>query len=145
MILTCPNCATRFFADSLAIGCDGRRVKCAACGGVWTAASEPQFAANAESEITVASSEHPLDGEGADVDAQSTSVESAPLFVNQTSRTRGAARKSRPRPGALGVVIALFVVVAGLLVFQRSIERSFPGAATFYDSVGLKSARASVG
>lgn len=35
MILTCPNCSTRYSIDPLSIGPEGRAVKCAKCGNKW--------------------------------------------------------------------------------------------------------------
>ena len=37
MILTCPNCATRFFVERESVGPAGRRVKCSACATEWVA------------------------------------------------------------------------------------------------------------
>src|SRR5665213_2124431 len=41
MILTCPECATSYFADDSSIGA-GRTVRCAACGNTWRAEPDPQ-------------------------------------------------------------------------------------------------------
>ncbi len=37
MIVTCPNCTTRFLVPDDAIGSTGRRVKCGSCGHIWLA------------------------------------------------------------------------------------------------------------
>ena len=37
MILVCPSCDTRYFADDSSIGKEGRRVRCATCGHAWHA------------------------------------------------------------------------------------------------------------
>src|SRR5690348_14679877 len=35
MIITCPNCATRYQADAAKFPATGRKVKCAKCGHAW--------------------------------------------------------------------------------------------------------------
>ncbi len=133
MILTCPNCATRFFADDQAIGPDGRRVKCDACQTVWTASAVPAAETTPEAEPAAVP-------ETSTKSAVTPGAEAAdsPLFAARASPKRTAKDTGAGKPWALGMVVVLFVVVAGMLVFQPAIEKAFPGAATFYRSIGLR-------
>ena len=128
MILTCPKCATRFFADDDTIGPAGRRVECNACGEIWSSAGVNDV-------VESSSRTHP-DIEAATGDESATAA--APLFVERASPSR----KTLSRPSRAPLVIGLFILafaIVGLFVFQQEIERIFPGASTVYQSLGLGS------
>jgi predicted Zn finger-like uncharacterized protein len=52
MIVTCPACETRYQVDDAALrGADGRRVRCADCGNVWTYTPEGEAIQEAMAEL----------------------------------------------------------------------------------------------
>lgn len=129
MILTCPKCATRFFADDLAIGPAGRRVKCDACGEVWSSAG-------AEGPPDFSSRVAPADDPVAEVERAAT-IE-VPLFTERGTPPRKPARGRSRAPWLFGALIVAIAIV-GAFAFEHQIERMFPGASTVYRSVGLGS------
>src|SRR5438105_8345665 len=43
MIITCPQCETRYTADAASFSASGRKVRCSKCGHLWhQAAPEPE-------------------------------------------------------------------------------------------------------
>ena len=142
MILTCPNCATRFFAAESVIGPIGRRVECNACGTVWLATSSPHRRPVWEVDAQSVAGDIPFANSFRGGDPPATQ---SPLFVDRDAVARKRTKK-RSRGGInLAVILLLLVVaiIAGLLVLQRPIERAFPSLHPLYQSVGLS--RSSVG
>lgn len=43
MILTCPECATRFLIKDEALGANGRTVRCSQCAATWFASPDPEI------------------------------------------------------------------------------------------------------
>ncbi len=149
MILTCPNCATRFFVADDLIGPEGLRVKCDACGEVWAASQEPGHATFTQSPpAPLVAAEPYVEGEPEVEVADQTeaiasadpvaapAAEEAPLFV----RRPGVPEEPRPSGGRRwGLTLLLIVagLIVGLLLFQTQLTRAFPGAATIYGDLGL--------
>jgi predicted Zn finger-like uncharacterized protein len=135
MILTCPKCATRFFADDHAIGPEGRRVKCDACGEVWSSTGAKDVAdLSAPADPATA---HPIVSDGVD-------TANSPLFVERGSPPRQTVRKRSRAPWVIGLLVVALAVV-GIFVFQHRIERMFPGASTVYQSLGFRDPDRAVG
>lgn len=57
MIVTCPNCQTRYLVDDAVLGSSatGRRVRCASCGNLWTYSSEAEAIHAAVADLTAES------------------------------------------------------------------------------------------
>lgn len=136
MILTCPECATRYFVGDDQVGPGGRTVRCASCGARWTATGE------ADLELFV----DPEQG------ALSKPPEPPPLFDTPVSELPGdelpkvfrakAQTERRVREAtATGVIwggMAAFVSVTLLLglLFKTDVARLWPRSASAFAAAG---------
>lgn len=111
MILTCPECSTRYSVEPASLGTTGRTVRCAHCGTRWTA--RPPDDAPQAVELAPA----------------------APLL------RRLGARSDRDRPGRTAAVWLLAALAALLLVgsviARDEIVASFPASAAIFQRIGL--------
>ena len=138
MILTCPECATRYFVDDARVGPAGREVRCASCGNRWTAKPE---AAPLDLESTPdlgAFGKEPAKPAAGPVAAGDLPAEELPKAFRQRAQTRVKEREA----AATGVIWAGlaggFAVLLGLTVLMRQdIAEIFPRAAGAYAMAGL--------
>jgi len=150
MILTCPECASRYFVDDSKVGPEGRVVRCAACGHRWTAHNEeaadlfedpenPSLASREDSEAETASAEDPQ---------QPEAVEEPPVSalpgeeLPKVFRARADAERRLREATVTGVIWAgmaavMAALVIGALIFRIDIVRILPGTAGAYAAVGL--------
>lgn len=120
MLLTCPNCSTRFVAPDSAIGPDGRRVKCGRCGHIWHA-RPPEPAAPTEAPET-SQAEAPVEAEPV--------VRPIPPGSNLPAMPR--LRRSRAPLGWAVLVVVVAAIVAGLWFGREQIVTTWPKAAKLY-------------
>jgi len=119
MILTCPNCPTRYVLDPARLGSVGRLVRCGKCGHTWH-----QFP--------------PAD--------MAVPVEPAPEFIAPRPIPPGsnlpAIWRKRRRGGLGWAVLALLVaaVVFGGLLARERIVAEWPEAAELYNAIGIATA-----
>ena len=130
MILTCPDCATRYFVDETKLGPQGRKVRCAGCGASW----------RAEAEI------EPLDLTPAVVAAPAEPVMEAPVrpaeALPKSFRAQAEARRRTRQAVAAGAVwaglaAALVVLMLAAVVFRVQVVRMWPRTAGAYAAVRL--------
>jgi predicted Zn finger-like uncharacterized protein len=142
MILTCPSCATGYFVPDDAIGADGRKVRCKACGNVWKAerVDEPL-------ELTVAPDEAPRPApETSDVHhlaglPPEALAEAPAEELPKAFRARAEQNRRLKRAAAHGVVWAglasvFAAILAGAWLFRVEVVEVWPRAAAAYAAVG---------
>ena len=124
MILTCPECYSRFLLPSAVLGEEGRKVRCANCAHIWF---EKPATANLESE---------------------SAADPIPEGVRPTGGGHSLpARGDENLQGfdrvqiAIGAGTAFAVLLLGLLgfvAFKGPLVKSWPASAAFYQALGLQ-------
>ncbi len=152
MILTCPECASRYFVDDAKVGSAGRVVRCASCGARWTArnetaADEDLFdapaasAANDLSALATASTVDPLHALDDEPEPEPPVSALPGEELPKVFRARADAERRLKEAKTTGIVwasMAAFVVlVLGCVaVFRLDIGKLMPGTAGAYAMVG---------
>lgn len=132
MILSCPNCSTRFLVDASALGSTGRSVQCGACGHEWR--QEPEkpavhIFAVPESDAGDAEREPP-EGAGDLPDREE------PAPVRRLPPARRRQRQPR-RLFSLLLLAVIAVVLLGSYQFRGIIVTRWPETARLYESLGI--------
>lgn len=146
MILTCPQCATRYFLPDAQVGPMGRAVKCTACGTVWRAEGvpEPQPPPEPEFEAEVAAPhhfapepEHPLPDPEEEFAAGAH--RRAQILQQKKAEAERRQRQAAVITGAVwaGLAAAIALCVALGIIFRIQIVKWAPGTATAYAAIGM--------
>ncbi|MDB5431726.1 MAG: hypothetical protein JWP35_2842 [Caulobacter sp.] len=136
MILTCPECATRYFVPDDKVGADGRTVKCASCGHRWHAAAEPDLELFDDPEAGAAARDIQAVAEAA-VKPSDDLSELAGQDIPKVMRQRKADDRKVREAAAVGVVWAgmaagLAVLIMLAIVFRVDVVRIWPRSASVY-------------
>ena len=116
MILTCPQCSTRYHVDGKSIAAPGRTVRCASCGNRWLA--KPPADAPQVIELNPA----------------------APLAPSRFWPVAGPeAGRSRGSASLVGWLVGVLVIliVASAVIGRNEIVAGFPASASIYQRLGL--------
>lgn len=137
MILTCPQCATRYFLPDYQIGREGRVVKCTTCGKVWRAQQEPEPAPPAEPEPEPALAAEPFP------DPEEEFAAAAHRRADILRDKKAAAERRARQQGVLnaaiaaGLVAAIALSVVLAVIFRVEVVKLWPGTATAYAAIGM--------
>lgn len=124
MILTCPNCSTRYLLAARALAPDGRKVKCSNCGEIWFEEPDPDELAGPQQAEDIPESVKPIP-EGSSVPV---------LAEDEILLPR---RKPHGRLAAYAVSACIFLLLSGaLLALHQPIARAMPGSQYFYALFG---------
>ena len=130
MILTCPECGTRYNAKDDAFLPAGRRVRCAKCGHSWH-----QGPPEAESAPAPAPQPEPPGGPAPEPEsyAPAPSIEPPPA----APKTKNMPGRLAVAGGWLGLVAVVLVIGVTAVSYRQSVAAIWPRSATLYRTLGL--------
>ena len=145
MILTCPQCATRYFLPDVQIGREGRAVRCTSCGTVWRAEGvaeaepepEPEFEDVAPHHFSP-EPEHPLPDPEEEYSAGAQ--RRAEILRQKKAEAERRQRQSAVITGAVwaGVAASIALCLALAIIFRIQVVKWAPGTATAYAALGMQ-------
>jgi len=145
MILTCPECTTRYQTDASQFAPDGRKVRCAKCGHVWLQmppAPEPEPGL---ADSSVAEPPQP-EAEAEPVAAPQRAAYAPPaprIEPAHAPATRFASQPGRFAQIGIGAgwaLLAVIVLVVGWsgIHYRKSIASLWPQSSSLYAAVGMR-------
>ncbi len=146
MILTCPECATRYLTKDGSIGPNGRTVRCTKCETTWFVASDMDELALKDNQVETITAASVAAIPSVDTDKVSTkdrgiSKPELGAHVDIRDRADNLRRKRRLRTVALIWLIPLLILcfAVGLAYkFRQDIVSQWPMTATLYKQLGVK-------
>ncbi len=135
MILTCPECATRYFVREGSIPDGGRKVRCAGCAHMWHATSD-----DLSSDVSSIADDDIYASETDAASAFNDPIPEPPLPTQ--IRAKAHAQRQTREAVAAGVVWAVMcagfaLVLVGAVLFRVQVVRVFPATAGAYAAVKL--------
>jgi predicted Zn finger-like uncharacterized protein len=165
MILTCPQCATRFLVEDDDVGPAGRTVRCSHCREQWRAFPETRAPAEAASgealgpavspaadlapvsdlapwpsqaEPALHAPADPLPTEALAGVETAAPAEEAGLFAPiATSRARSPRKGGPSSTGLALIALAIVVLIVAAVVLREPMMRAFPATRAAYAAFGM--------
>jgi predicted Zn finger-like uncharacterized protein len=133
MILTCPQCATRYQTDPALFPSDGRKVRCAKCGHAWhqgSPESEPELGVSGAQ--IQPGSRLPEGSAAGNADDDET-----PAASIRGSSVHRSGERIAALLGWLGVVGILGFILWSAVTYREAIASAWPASSSFYKAIGL--------
>ena len=140
MILTCPQCASRYFLPDVQVGRSGRAVKCTACGTTWRVEPAP------EPEPLPSPLDGKSEGEAAPpvfADPEEEFAAAAQRRADILRQKKAEAERKQRQANAItaavwaGLVAAVAVLLTLGVIFRIQVVKAWPGAATAYAALHM--------
>lgn len=149
MIITCPDCATRYNVGEAQFSPDGRRVRCQSCDSVWfqgpleaeqvdaTEQIDEVAQVDQSAQSARADENKPVDeGPSIDVETEAARLLSISKKATQQQKTRKLKVTGAIRGwAALAACVTIFL--ASSYIWRQAIVKTFPAAADIYARVYL--------
>ncbi|MBA4803594.1 MAG: zinc-ribbon domain-containing protein [Brevundimonas sp.] len=137
MILTCPSCATSYFAPDDAIGPHGRTVRCKSCKHTWRASLDEPL------ELSATAAGGPGEPPAREEPAPESLAETPAPELPRAFRARAEQQRRLRRAAAHGAVWAgiasgFALLLAAAWLFRVEVVELAPRTAAAYAAVGLE-------
>ena len=151
MILTCPECSTRYLTKENAIGANGRTVRCVKCDTTWFVAADSDELALRDNQqaddveaiapvAVAAATTSKIEISSPAALEKPTMPETVGVHVEMRDKADNLKRKRRLRTVGLIWAIPLLILVAAAIlgyIFRQEIVNRAPATATIYKSLGI--------
>lgn len=144
MILTCPNCATRYSTTAEAIGANGRTVRCSNCEKTWFVTMEPDILDLKQQEKEEQRiNDAPKESARSEVESSGFGLQTQPV-TGAHVQIRDMADQRRRNRSLMGVSMIWFVTIAilamGILyafLNRQAIVERYNASASIYKALGI--------
>jgi predicted Zn finger-like uncharacterized protein len=143
MILTCPQCTTRYQADAAKFQPSGRNVRCAKCSHLWHQ-DAPSSEADAASDIAVVD-DTPPPPPPEPMAPRAAAFAPNPVVSRDTVRMVTPPEKVSRLPtqlaagaGWAGLIVLILLVGWTAMTFRQQIATVWPQSASLYAALGVK-------
>ncbi len=142
MIISCPQCGTRFKIDPKALGPRGKMVRCSKCGHRWFVEAPQDLAPPPEPPPIAAAAPEGEPGMPAEESEKARKEREAILASARAAEADGGDERTgwwRTATAIAGWLLLILVVLglAGAIVGRNEIVAAFPQSAELYRRVGL--------